>query len=147
MLGASGAVVAVIILYALYFPKRRLLMMFVVPMPAWGVALVVILIAVVGAEQHVAHDVHLAGAALAAVYFYSGARLTGWGGRRRHKLRVVSGDSDSHSHSHDPDEDLEAEGDRLLEKVHREGEASLTAKERKTLERYSRYMRRQRGGT
>ena len=139
MLGASGAVVGVVILYALYYPKRTLLLMFVIPMPAWGVAIIVVLMAVAGAGEHVAHDVHLAGAALAAAYYYSGVRLTSFTSSlktlRRPKLRVVREDNE---------EELIREGDRLLAKVHREGEESLTNKERKTLERYSRFLRRQR---
>ena len=34
-----------------------------------------------------------------------------------------------------------AEADRILQKIHEQGEASLTSGERKTLERYSRRMR------
>ena len=58
---------------------------------------------------------------------------------------------------HDPDaqttqapdavDDLSAQLDRILEKIHREGEASLTTKERRTLETASReYQRRGRVG-
>jgi hypothetical protein len=45
---------------------------------------------------------------------------------------------------HDPEayyEDLDAEADQLLEKVAREGEGSLSARERRVLEAYSRRMR------
>jgi hypothetical protein len=48
---------------------------------------------------------------------------------------------------HDPDAgyaELDEEADRLLEKVHREGEESLTKKERRLLEAYSRRMRQKR---
>ena len=53
---------------------------------------------------------------------------------RKPKLRI-----------HDPDEDdLASEADRILAKVHREGEESLSARERRTLEKYSRRVRDQR---
>ena len=35
MFGASGAITAVVVLYALLFPRRTLLFMFVLPLPAW----------------------------------------------------------------------------------------------------------------
>jgi hypothetical protein len=48
---------------------------------------------------------------------------------------------------HDPDkeaQDLGQQVDAILEKIHREGEASLTKKERKTLEEASRRYQRRR---
>jgi hypothetical protein len=45
---------------------------------------------------------------------------------------------------HDPEsyyDDLDAEGDRVLEKLKSEGEQSLTRRERQVLEDYSRRMR------
>ena len=47
---------------------------------------------------------------------------------------------------HDPEveeryREMDDEADRLLDKVHREGEASLSEKERRLLEDYSRRMR------
>ena len=57
---------------------------------------------------------------MGALYYLSGAKLTSWwpklGGKRKPRLRVLRANND---------EDLEREGDRLLEKVHREGEESL----------------------
>ena len=48
---------------------------------------------------------------------------------------------------HDPEKKLEREAeeaDRILAKIHRSGESSLTSSERKTLERYSRRQREKR---
>lgn len=137
-LGASGGVIGVAILYAFYFPHRKLLFMLVIPMPAWVLAVLFVLVDTFGVGERIAHDVHLAGAAFGALYALTGIKLTALSQsfkNRRPKLRVVK---------HESDEELEREGDRLLDKVHREGEQSLTAKERKLLERYSRYKRRQR---
>lgn len=149
-LGASGGVTAVVILFALFFPFRQLLLFFIVPVPAWALAVLILLFDMFGmrrGDDNIAHDVHLAGAAFGAVYFllYSRLqmRLTSWlprGGwkrllKRRPKLRI---------HHPDAPSDLEAEGDRLLDKVHRQGEESLTPRERKRLEEYSRYVRRKR---
>lgn len=143
LLGASGAVTAVIILFVFHFPKVTVLVMFI-PMPAWVLGVLLILSNLMRAQgSNVAYDVHLVGAAFGACYFYFGwnfGRLVPGGFsvpsvRRKPKLRVHNPDST-------PDEpDLKDEsGDRVLEKIHREGEESLTPRERKILEAYSRRM-------
>jgi membrane associated rhomboid family serine protease len=149
-LGASGAVTAVVILYILYWPRNTLLLFFVLPVPAWLVGVFLIGSDVLGAATpppedgpRVGHDVHLTGAALAFGYWYfswhfgvlvpqrwlSGVRSR-WS---RPRLKV---------HASEPSYDnLDAEADRVLEKVHQQGEGSLTPAERRTLEAYSRRMR------
>jgi hypothetical protein len=127
--------------------------MFVLPVPAWVVGVLIIggnLMQMASSSsdvgpQTVAFDVHLAGAAFAILYFRLGWNLgtflpdlaglrPSWKPfRERPQLRVLDPDLDEN--------DLDEEGDRLLIKVHREGEASLTAKERRILEEYSRRMR------
>ena len=54
---------------------------------------------------------------------------------RRPKLRI-------HEPDDEPETDLREQVDQILEKIYREGEASLTAKERKTLEMASRQYQR-----
>jgi membrane associated rhomboid family serine protease len=161
LMGASGAVTGVVILYALCFPRRMLLFMFVLPMPAWVLGAMVVGYDVLGQmgwwgnrglgpHVRVAYAVHLAGAALAFVYYQQqwnfGRLLEGrfrwlrWGALwgRRPRLRV-----------HAPEEREtvpEEEVDRILEKIHREGESHLTRKERRILEDASHeYQRRRRG--
>jgi membrane associated rhomboid family serine protease len=151
--GASGAVTAIVILYALNFPRRTLLLFFVIPMPAWAVGMLVVVLDLVGSfgagSAEIAYPAHLAGAAFAFLYFQLGWNIsrwtTGWlpSGRfkSRPKLRV-----------HDPerrgkqDRELSEEVDRILEKIHREGEASLTRKERRILENASRQYQKKRHG-
>jgi membrane associated rhomboid family serine protease len=148
--GASGGLTAVVILFCLCYPHATILMFMLVPTPAWLAGLIFVAIDMFGGgSERIAYDVHLAGAAFAAAYWYFGwnfGRLPGVAGmgsmlrsagkslKRRPDLRV-----------HDPGdaayEELDAEGDRLLEKVHREGEKSLTPRERDALEAYSRRMR------
>ena len=154
VIGASGAVTGIVILYALNFPRRTLLFMFVLPMPAWVLGVMVVLFDIFGAMQregNVASSVHLAGAAFAVLYFQQrwnfGALLQGrfawpWF-RSRGRLRI-------HRHEQDdgPSERelRKKEVDRILEKIHREGEGSLTRKERRILETASReYQQRLRG--
>ena len=151
LFGASGAISGVVVLYALNFPKRIMLLMFVLPVPAWlmGAGLIAwdIYGAMGRADQHIAYTAHLGGAALALAYFYLRwnfgqlfAGATAWlKGRSRPSLRVFKPENEPDPHVADQDVD------RILEKIHREGENSLTRKERRILENASReYQRRRR---
>jgi membrane associated rhomboid family serine protease len=151
VIGASGAIAGIVVLFALNFPRRIILFMFFLPMPAWVLGVIIVVFDILGTlgqgARDVAYIVHLAGAAFAFIYFqkrWNFGRLLGgrfqWPRlRSRPRLRV-----------HDPEE-LEAdegvpeeEVDRILEKIHREGEASLTRKERHILENASREYQRRR---
>jgi membrane associated rhomboid family serine protease len=145
LLGASGGVVAVVVLNILNYPQRDVLLFGIVPMKAWVFGVLFVLGDVYGAFNRttpVAHSVHLAGAAFAAAYFYGKwnlsflvpatlvKKLTG------PKLRV-------HSPEDEDPRELNARVDEILDKISRQGEASLTRKERSTLEQASkRYQRR-----
>jgi membrane associated rhomboid family serine protease len=147
MLGASGAVVGVMILYILHFPTRTFLLFFVLPVPAWLLGTICIVHNVFGlstGQEGTAFEAHLAGAAFAYLYYATGWNLGRWLPRRfslgalkpRPKLRV---------HEPQQDESLSDQVDRILEKISREGEASLTAQERRILEDASRrYQQRRR---
>jgi len=151
LFGASGAIAGVVVLYALNFPKRILLVMFVLPLPAWLVGVLAIAIDVWGAmgraDQHIAYSAHLGGAAFALAYFnlrWNFGRLfqsvaTWLKGRSRPSLKVFKP-------NHERDGPVaDEEVDRILEKIHRNGENSLTRKERRILENASReYQRRRR---
>jgi len=71
-IGASGAIFGVLLAYALYFPHRPILMMFVFPVPARYFVMImggISLLAAMGASSGgVAHTTHLGG--LAAGYLY-----------------------------------------------------------------------------
>ncbi len=79
LLGASGGVVAVLILFVINFPKRTLLINFIIPVPAWVVGLVTVLVDINGAmtrtDGNVAFMAHLGGALFAVAYYTSGLRL------------------------------------------------------------------------
>ncbi len=72
-LGASGAVMAIAVPYALWFPNRTLLLMFFIPLPAWLAVLLFLGIDLLGlfsggvdgmlfGGRRVAHSAHLGGA-------------------------------------------------------------------------------------
>jgi membrane associated rhomboid family serine protease len=148
-IGASGAVSGVCVLFALHFPRRQVLLFFVLPMPAWVAAMVWIVLDSYGTffpRDNVAHSAHLAGMAFAFVYHRLGwnlgrlvpAKFSFSSLKPRPRLRV-----------HDPDSQdryrkMDEEADQLLEKVSREGIDSLTASERRKLEAYSRRMQQKR---
>lgn len=152
-LGASGAVTAVIILFVCRFPRQTLLLFMIIPVPAWLAGLLVIAVNILGfsgmelnlgSEQaRVAFDVHLVGAAFALCYYWFGWNLgrlvpSAWMSRLRFAPR-------STLRVHRPDEDdtaeLDAAADAVLDKVSRLGIDSLTPRERRLLEEYSRRMR------
>ena len=153
VVGASGGVVATVILFAFYYPHQEILLMLVIPVKAWIAAVLFVVGDVLGAVgvmgAGTAFTVHLAGAGFAALYFkkqwslawldFSGIanlRQNMAQRSRRMKLKI-----------HDPDKKIEqeaAEADRILAKINDEGMDSLTASEKKILERYSRRQRAKR---
>jgi len=149
VLGASGGISAVLILYALNFPHRTVLFMMVIPMPMWVVACILIGLDLMGSMDRsgtIACTAHLGGAIFAFVYFRWGLRLERWlpSGSwrprlgRRAKLRV-----------HDPDtlgqeEEKEDRVDDILRKIREHGQDSLTWRERRILEKASREYQKKR---
>ena len=155
-IGASGGVLALVVMFACYFPQQELFLWGIVKMKAWvlaalcvGMDLLGSLYAIAGGETSTAFTVHLAGAGFALAYHYGhwNFRWLSLGSvpdirskmrqrSRRMKLKL-----------HDPDKKLRKEADeadRLLAKIHQTGEESLTSSERKLLERYSRRQREKR---
>lgn len=150
VVGASGAVAGIVVLFALHFPRRTLLLFFVIPIPAWVLGVLLVLFDVMGALGHgaenVAYIVHLGGAGFAFLYFQRGWRfarlgegLSGWFRQMRGpRLRVRRPEDDS-------DDDFHNEVDRILEKISREGESSLTRRERRALQDASRRYQQRKG--
>jgi membrane associated rhomboid family serine protease len=149
LMGASGGVVAVVILFCLLYPRATVLLFFVFPVPAWVLGVIIVVTDMfAGHHDQIAHDVHLTGGLLALGYWYFGwnlGRLPGMGafaqlGRSLGKSLKPKPDL----RVHDPEayyDDLDAEADQVLQKVSREGEESLNRRERQILEAYSRRMR------
>lgn len=146
--GASGGVTAIVILFAFHFPRREVLLWFVIPMPIWVLALIWVGVDMFGAVYHpgnVGYEAHLGGAAFAAAYYLFGWRLSRFlPGRivapslkRRPKLRV---------HRPEPaqDEGLEVKVDEILRKIQENGLDSLTRKERQILEQAGQEYKRRR---
>ena len=68
MVGASGAVMAVVTLYTLFYPRREILFFFF-PMPMWALLLIYLVLPMVNGQNHrVAYEAHLIGAAFGFFY-------------------------------------------------------------------------------
>ena len=166
-IGASGAVLAVVMLFALFYPKREILFFFI-PMPMWMVVaidLVVPMLPLIGIQfgsQRVAVEAHLAGMAYAVVFWRFNLRWSRLklGRPFRPKLRIfspvsydparprttnptrsssgVSSVGKTPSVSVLPEEQLDARLDEVLAKIAREGRAGLTEEEQRVLQEASR---------
>lgn len=151
VIGASGGVVGIVMLFVYNYPQATLMIWGVLPVRAWLVGVITVISNIFvtsdSSDGHVAYDVHLTGIAFATIYYYGGlnfgvlsferVRLAN-PFKRKPKLRVHKGEDQAPSRD-------EIEADRILDKIYREGQASLTPKEQKFLENYSRRVRQKRG--
>ena len=155
LIGASGGVMAVLAAFIWYYPRQTLLIYGVLPVPAWALGLLYLASDVGGLGDHtskVAHVAHLGGALFGILYAWRGWSLEGLVGgpiaaisqwfSRRPRMRVVRPD-DNVATSVRPGDDphLDQEVDRILEKISRTGESSLTSAERDTLTRASQRLK------
>jgi rhomboid family protein len=84
-IGASGAIFGILLAFGMLFPRARLLLYFVIPMPAWlfvaGYAVLELFFGVTGREASVAHFAHLGGmlgGALMMLYWRLRSDRGGW---------------------------------------------------------------------
>lgn len=163
MLGASGAVMAVAMLCALYYPTMEILFMLVFPIQLrWLVAGYVVfdlypVLRQIGGEgggDRVAHVAHLAGLLYGYLYKhfdlrYSRLMAGGWGSALRQSIRNRTRRRPKEVRLYEPPREtkssaeFERQVDEILAKIGASGEASLTDAERLVLKEASqRYKRR-----
>ena len=160
--GASGAVMAAMILFAFHFPYQKIYVYFVLPLPMWLCAILYVAINVLGVigvgDKGIGYLAHLGGAAFGCAYY-----LTGWRisplipefARHEHvparratpRLRVLPAEPEADLDTDEPvgaavdapdrpptrDEHFEARVDAVLEKVSKHGQDSLSPEERALL--------------
>lgn len=152
LLGASGAVTGIAMLFVFSFPQATLMLYGILPVKAWVLGIGIVVMNVVSSSDNVAYDVHLMGAGLAAIYFFGNFNFSfmgDWFANTQTKLKQkrrgfkVHRPDELGGEDRAPNKD-ELEADRLLDKIHREGKDSLTAREQNFLESYSRKVREQR---
>jgi rhomboid family protein len=159
--GASGGATALIILSCLLYPHKTVLLFFAIRTPIWVIGILSLVSDLTGAWavknipgdfawKTIAFDVHLTGATLALAYWGLGlnfGRIPGWrelstGWSKLKSLFRFRPSVRIHQElDADDEEDLEVQADRLLAKIARQGESSLTSQERRILETYSRRIR------
>ena len=157
-LGASGGVMAVVLLFACHYPTKTVYFMMVLPMSVWVVVCLMIVLDLFGliSPNGVAVSAHLGGAAFGFLYYKLHWRLTRllpkFPARRRQArppLRIYREDEPLSpvgvpATPAPEDEQLEARLDAILEKISRSGKESLTDSERQLLLRASEALRRRR---
>jgi len=127
MVGASGAILGMLAACAILFP-HFVVFIFIFPVPirlaAVGLTFVYFLVVVTKGGNAGGDAAHLGGMAAGAAYVFSQS----W--RDRLKLKLRTGHLEKRMTSQ---RDLQAEVDRILQKVHDSGLQSLTRKEKNTL--------------
>ena len=158
LVGASGAVMATLAYFVWHNPHQELLLWGILPIPAWALGLLYFFSDVNGAYHgsgNVAHFAHIGGALFGLAYAWRGwnigdlleapAQLL----QSRRRFRIFRPDEEPAPPSRTPprqasledDEALRDAVDRILEKISRSGEASLTPQERDTLTLASRRLK------
>ena len=145
VIGASGAVIALLTVYALYFPRRQILLFFLVPVNVLVAVAIFGAISLYGSMQargNVSHLTHLGGIVIGVLYvkafpflsaFLENAKARAEAVRTRAEERKKNADRDYFKNVIDP----------ILKKISDHGMESLTKDEKKALEEAS---RRKRGG-
>jgi membrane associated rhomboid family serine protease len=159
LLGASGGIAGVLVLFALWYPHVQVYLMGILPVPAWVMAILFLAQDIMGAMKQsgeVAYTAHLGGAFFGFLYFRYGMRLSNslpdWIGgagsgkslksllKRKPNLRVHRNDEEED----DSGDSTEDRVDEILRKIQSQGQASLTREEQRILEQASRRYKQRR---
>ena len=156
LVGASGGVMAIAALYIFHFPRRKVLLYFLFPIPLWVLGCFYVYADISGAlggsgGYGVANFAHLGGAAWGMLYKFFDLRwstlLRRLGGLRRRKKKRPGRGNDSlwgakkQEKPRVPDA-VSRRVDELLEKISRDGMGSLSDEEREFLVENSRRYRK-----
>jgi membrane associated rhomboid family serine protease len=145
--GASAGVMGILMAFATLNPRTKLLLFFLIPVEAWWAALgyaaletwpiidALFLNPGVALTDNVAHAAHFGGMVVGFLWIRGGGRLAGM--LRPRVVRQAARPPEP------PSDEEEAELDRILDKIHKEGLDSLSLRERMFLQEMS---RKRRGG-
>lgn len=157
--GASGATMAVMALFAMWYPRQQVLLFGLLPVEIrWLVAAYVVIDTIPvwavlqgrPASDGVAHAAHLGGLLFGFAYHIFDWRFSNWlsirrvptwwrDRERRKSVRLYSPEADD---AESPEgNDLDAKVDEILRKIHEHGESSLSDRERRVLSEASRRYR------
>ncbi len=156
VLGASGAVTAVVVFYTLLYPTRKILFFFFIPAPVWALCAFFVVQDVLGATSagpsEVAHFAHLVGAVYGLLYWRFDLRFETWShtlrgllpGKIRRSNDPKPLETDVAVSERDPpaDDAVTQRIDELLDKIRDGGMDSLSEQERNFLSTNSAKYRR-----
>jgi membrane associated rhomboid family serine protease len=147
IVGASGALLALLTVYAWYFPRNQILFFFFIPMPVWLAVVITgvvsLLLSQTGAGG-VAHFIHLGGIVVGVVYMALKTQFPRYMQRladqrsaaRKAQFTIVSGRQQA------SESRAREKVDALLKKISEKGMHSLSEAERQELEAESKKLRR-----
>jgi hypothetical protein len=136
IVGASGAIFAVMVAFGHYFPDRQILLFFILPVPA-RIAAIVFFVILLPLGGSIAHATHLGGIAVGYLYLKVYPTIDGWLRRRGEMFRER--ERRSRAREYLARERYFAEViDPILKKISERGMESLTRKERELLKKASR---------
>jgi membrane associated rhomboid family serine protease len=144
IVGASGAIFALLVAFARYFPDQQLLMFFIFPVPVRYAVLIIgaIELLLITSNDRIAHVAHLGGALFAWLYLRFGMPGQGRGFIAEWKHRQVRKRwADAQREGEELREAME-DIDPILHKIGREGMQALTREEKRRLDRVSEMKRR-----
>jgi membrane associated rhomboid family serine protease len=157
--GASGAVMATVVLFSLFFPQREIYLAFFIPIQAWLLCVIFVLLDLFGAlgggESGIAFFAHLTGAAFGLVYRFADLRLGSLSSRfrslgrfrrrgkgpRLHRPQPVRPADRPPPRASEERDPVSVRIDQILEKISRSGRGSLTPEELEYLQENSKRYR------
>lgn len=143
VIGASGAVLGVLTVYAWYFPHRQVLLFFILPVNIRLVVIGYAIISLSGAFASrgiISHITHLGGIIVALIYIKLHPLISEWyhnmvTGIKQRQYRKNRAAEQARERF------FEQKVDPILEKISKQGMESLTMQERKILKDAARYDR------
>ncbi|MFL5330631.1 MAG: rhomboid family intramembrane serine protease [Gemmataceae bacterium] len=148
-IGASGAVMAVMVLFAMHYPRTTIYLFFLIPIPIYIAVILFVAIDALsllgGSQEPIAFAIHLGGAAFGFLYYRFQWRVLNWWptrmsmrprrlvGPRLRVYREAGDDEPERDETSEVERQFEAQVDAVLEKVQRYGQASLSEREHQIL--------------
>jgi membrane associated rhomboid family serine protease len=135
VIGASGAVLGIMTIYAYYFPNRQIYLFFLIPVNIRIVVLGYALFSLTGAiSSHgiISHITHLGGIVVALVYIKLYPYINSW---ISSGVQVITEHQNRKKYAHNLERSrfFEKNVDPILEKISQHGMESLTKQEKKIL--------------
>jgi len=144
IVGASGAVFAVMTIYAFYYPDRQVLLFFIIPTTVKWMVIFLAGISLLFSFQRnsaVAHLTHLGGVIFAVLYHYGYDRVMNMVAERRSRRREMTVRKKAVDRVRS-EKSFEEVIDPILKKISEQGMDSLTPQEKEILQNPGKYKGR-----